>query len=128
MSELRTKGLTFLTLGAHPQRGEGWYSGLKMTFALVLGLAQSWRLGSPGIYPSPSLYTLPSAFRMAVKTILGEGGGRLPVSFKSSCCRGGRGCQLPPVGWVLPEAAVSARTGRRIAFVGSPAPLKSGSF
>lgn len=62
-----------------------------MTFALVLGLAQSWRLGSPGIYPSPSLYTLPSAFRMAVKTILGEGGGRLPVSFKSSCCRGGRG-------------------------------------
>lgn len=43
-----------------------------------------------------------------MKTILGEAGGRLPVSFKSSCCSGGRGYQLPPVGKVLPKAALSA--------------------
>lgn len=42
-----------------------------------------------------------------MKTILGEAGGRMPISFKSSCCPGGRGRQLPPVGKVLPKAAVS---------------------
>lgn len=47
----------------------------------------------------------------------------MPVSFKSSCCPGGRGCQLPPVGKVLPKAAVSG-----IPFVGSLVPLKSGSL
>jgi hypothetical protein len=63
-----------------------------------------------------------------MKTILGEAGGSMPVSFKSSCCPGGRGRQLPPVGKVLPKAAVSVRTGPRMPFVGRLVPLKSGSL
>lgn len=67
-----------------------------MTFALVLGLAQSWRLGSPGIYPSPS------AFRMAenhfggrgwqaacffqVQLLSWEGGGNASCHLLGECC------------------------------------------
>lgn len=36
-----------------------------------------------------------------------------PVLSQSSCHPGGEGCQLPPVGQMLSEAAVSASTGPR---------------
>lgn len=62
-----------------------------MTFALVLGLAQSWRLGSPGTSSKPILYTLPSAFRIANENHFGRRGWQAACFFQVQLLSWGEG-------------------------------------
>lgn len=87
--------------------------GPKLTFALgcwlgtLMGTGQPWHLISAHLTLPCELPAQPGSIN------LGDWVAGRPVPFPAQLPSWGEGCQLPPVGQMLPEAAASASAGPR---------------